>query len=196
VVSDEKLAEIAPRMSTKPVLRKSARQKIQELAPGELAEKSARICRAIEALPEWQSARVLCIFAPLPGEPDVELLQLGGRKVCYPRINGSGLDLYYVENPRAMEVSRWDIREPFADETKASAIPEIDLILVPGLAFSPHGARLGRGAGFYDRLLARPGWRARKIGICFDCQVFETLPREAHDHEVDWVITESQALRI
>ncbi len=182
-------------MSTKPVLRKSARLKIQELAPGELAGKSARLCRLIESLPEWADARILCIFAPLPGEPDVELLNFGPRKVCYPRINGTGLDLYYVENPRAMEVSRWEIREPFADKTSASAIPDIDLILIPGLAFSPDGGRLGRGAGFYDRLLARPGWRARKIGICFDCQILETLPREAHDHQVDWVITDSQAIR-
>jgi 5-formyltetrahydrofolate cyclo-ligase len=181
-------------MSTKPLLRKSAREKIQQLPAAELAEKSARLCRRIEALAEWADARVLCIFAPLPGEPDVELLSFGGRKVCYPRINGTGLDLYYVENPRAMEVSRWEIREPFADHATASAIPDIDLILVPGLAFSPDGARLGRGAGFYDRLLARRGWRARKIGICFECQVFETLPREAHDHQVDWVITEERSL--
>ena len=181
-------------MSTKPVLRKSARQKLMEFAPGDLADKSARLCRHIEGLPEWASAQILCVFAPLPGEPDVELLNFGDRKVCYPRVNGTGLDLFYVENPRAMEVSRWDIREPFADTTTASAIADIDLVLIPGLAFSPDGARLGRGAGFYDRLLARAGWRARKIGICFDCQDLESLPREAHDHPVDWVVTESRAI--
>jgi 5-formyltetrahydrofolate cyclo-ligase len=142
-------------------------------------------------MPEWKTARVVCLFAPLPGEPDIELLKTGKRRVCYPRVNGVELDLYYVTDPQAMEQSRWGIREPQAEARHAADHRDIDLIVVPGLAFSPGGGRLGRGAGFYDRLLAREGWRACKIGVGFDCQVVAELPVEAHDHELDCVVTES-----
>jgi 5-formyltetrahydrofolate cyclo-ligase len=178
-------------MSAKPALRKIIREKIARLTPHETAEKSFRICKAISQMSEWKTARVVCLFAPLPGEPDVELLKIGSRRVCYPRVNGVELDLYYVTDPQSMERTRWGIREPQADARHAADPGDIDLILVPGIAFSREGGRLGRGAGFYDRLLAREGWRARKIGVGFDCQLVTELPVEAHDHELDDVVTES-----
>ena len=177
-------------MSAKDVLRQIIREKIRRLAPGELEEKSMRLCRAVETLPEWRNSRVICLFAPLPGEPGIDRLETGTRRVCYPRVEGNNLALHFVTNPRAMELSRWNIREPQADSGTLVEPGAIDLILIPGLAFSPGGGRLGRGAGFYDRLLARPGWRAFKIGICFDCQLAADLPVEAHDHAVDCVVTE------
>jgi 5-formyltetrahydrofolate cyclo-ligase len=178
-------------MSAKPELRKIMREKIGRLTPLELAEKSARISEVISRMPEWKTAQVICVFAPLPGEPDIEILNTGSRRVCYPRVNGRELDLYYVTDPQSMDSSRWNIREPSADVRNAADHRDIDLIFVPGIAFSRGGGRLGRGAGFYDRLLVREGWRARKIGVCFDCQMADELPVEAHDHELDCVVTES-----
>lgn len=178
-------------MSAKPALRKIIREKITRLTTLEIAEKSARICGIISRMPEWKTARVVCLFAPLPGEPDVELLKIGDRRVCYPRVNGVELDLFYMTDPLEMEHSRWGIREPQANTRNAADPKDIDLIFVPGIAFSPGGGRLGRGAGFYDRLLACEGWRARKIGVGFDCQLVNELPVEAHDHELDCVVTEN-----
>jgi len=183
-------------MSAKLALRNVIREKLCWLTPGEVAAKSTRICEAITRLPEWKKARVVCLYAPLANEPDVEQLGIDSLKICYPRVNGHDLDLYYVSDPRAMKRSRWNIREPAPEAQCAVDHREIDLIFVPGLAFSPEGARLGKGAGFYDRLLARPGWRAHKIGLCFDCQVAAGLPVEAHDHEVDCVVTESGVLKV
>jgi 5-formyltetrahydrofolate cyclo-ligase len=65
---------------------------------------------------------------------------------------------------------------------------EIDLILIPGLAFTRKGERLGRGGGYYDRFLARVGLRAVKLGICFKEQLLEELPIESHDARVDRVL--------
>lgn len=182
-------------MPAKSALRKSIREILGRLNPGEIAEKSARLCEAVEGLPQWKTARIVCLFSPLPDEPDLGLLRLQGRRICYPRVNGSELDLYFVDDPRAMEKSRWNIREPVVAANQPADHREIDLILVPGIAFSREGGRLGRGAGFYDRLLARPGWRARKMGVCFDCQLVGELPVEAHDHEVDCVVTENGLAR-
>ena len=126
-------------MSAKPALRKIVREKIARLTPAEIAEKSARLCEFITRLPEWKSARIVCLFAPLPGEPDVELLEMEGRTVGYPRVKGVELDLFYVSGPRGMEPSRGGIRGPRADATHAADPREIDLILVPGIAFSRGG---------------------------------------------------------
>lgn len=184
------IAGLNPGMS-KPALRKIIREKIALLTPRETALKSEQICGIISRLPEWQSAGVICLFAPLPGEPDIELLETGNRKVCYPQVNGGELELFYVTEPHAMKRSRWGIREPHADTHDAADHRDIDLIFVPGIAFTRGGGRLGRGAGYYDRFLAREGWRARKIGVGFDCQMLDDLPVEAHDHELDSVVTEN-----
>jgi 5-formyltetrahydrofolate cyclo-ligase len=97
-----------------------------------------------------------------------------------------------------MEVLRpgaWKILEPHPERCPVVAVEEIDLIFVPGLAFTRTGGRLGRGGGFYDRFLAgmRPG--AMKVGVCFHAQLAGELPMEAHDHEVGVVVTEREVIR-
>ena len=178
-------------LETKSALRKSIREKLRQLTLVEVAQKSAKICAQIRLLPEWKEARVICIFAPIQGEPNLELLEPEGRQICYPRVNGNALDLYLVADPGTMETSRWGIREPQAEARHLIVPSGVDLIFVPGLAFSSQGRRLGRGAGFYDRLFAQPGWRARKIGVGFDCQIVSELPIEPHDHLLDGAMTES-----
>jgi 5-formyltetrahydrofolate cyclo-ligase len=72
---------------------------------------------------------------------------------------------------------------------------EIDLILLPGLAFDGGGGRLGRGGGFYDRFLADPSLRAVMVGVCFDRQIVDTpLPTESHDIPVHLVVSESRTI--
>jgi 5-formyltetrahydrofolate cyclo-ligase len=81
------------------------------------------------------------------------------------------------------------IREPRAD-CAVAAVDEIDLVLVPGLGFSRDGVRLGRGRGHYDRFLTglRPGVPC--VGVCFRCQLCDSLPSESHDVPVHGVISE------
>jgi len=161
--------------------------------PAEVAEKSARICQRIAAEPAWPQARTVALFASLPLEPDVELLwrQVGARKFCYPRMREGELDLVWVADRESLVLTRWGIREPRFDSAQLVLPGEIDLMLVPGLAFTRDGHRLGRGRGFYDRLLAHPALRAVKLGVCFDAQILEELPTEPHDASVDRVVSES-----
>ena len=81
------------------------------------------------------------------------------------------------------------------DELHDMIRDSFDLVLVPGLAFTAEGERLGRGGGFYDRLLSSPGFRAFKVGVCFDRQMRETLPMEPHDQRVHRVVTEKGFLQ-
>lgn len=180
-------------MPAKPELRKIVRARLAQLQPDQIAEKSARICEAIARHPAWLEARVVCLFAAQATEPHVELLwkKIESRQICYPRVNGIDLDLIRVGDPASLQTSRWQLREPIHDEANILAPGQIDLLLVPGLAFSTDGERLGRGGGFYDRLISNPQLRAHKIGVCFDVQLSDDLPLETHDRKVDEVISET-----
>jgi 5-formyltetrahydrofolate cyclo-ligase len=166
---------------------------ILRLPPDVRAEKSARLCEAIAASAEWQSARTVAIFAPQPREPDVEMLwpHGGGKSFAYPRATEGRLDLFRVASFYELVPGAFGIREPSADLAHAVAPDTLDLILVPGVAFTVNGARLGRGGGFYDRLLVSLPAHTCRIGVCFDSQILPELPVEPHDQHVDFIATES-----
>ena len=166
------------------------------LPPDLRGTKSARLCDAIVNAGAWRNARTVIIFAPQSREPDVEMLwaHAAGRTIGYPRVEDNRLGLYAVASPFDLQSGQWGLREPAADPTRAVAPNAIDLILVPGIAFTRAGARLGRGGGYYDRLLSGLPPGACKIGVCFDVQILPELPTESHDQHVDFVATESGIL--
>jgi 5-formyltetrahydrofolate cyclo-ligase len=135
------------------------------------AERSQRIWAAVEALPVVQAAGVVMAFRSVPGEPDtsafLEWCERHGKRVVLP------------------EPHR-DARDPIAPEL-------VDVVVVPGLAFTPAGARLGQGGGWYDRFLARVRSDCRKVGVCFAPQVVADLPCGVHDVLVDDVISDTTA---
>ena len=163
---------------------------ILPLPPDIRGEKTARICEAILKLPAWHHARIVALFAPQPREPDVELLwqHAAGRRFAYPRIESESVALYSVESLYELQPSRWEIREPRALPEFRVAPDSVDLILVPGVAFTRSGQRCGRGGGFYDRLLAPLPPTAAKVGVCFSEQLVDAIPCEPHDIAVDTVI--------
>lgn len=177
---------------TKSELRKAIRIRLAALPPGARAEKSAAICLAIAQTPQWREARTVGFFAPLPEEPDVDLLWavLGTRAVCYPRIQGDDLVFLRVPNREALlESGRWNLLEPPHRDEHMVDLARIDLLLVPGMAFAADGRRMGRGKGYYDRILARPGFRAPTFGVCFAEQLVPHLPTEDHDRPVHRVFS-------
>ncbi len=122
-------------------------------------------------------------FAPLRLEPDWTGAIERGWKLAFPRIEGSELHFHRVTNLADFVRGPFGAREPAGGEV----IPprEAAVVLVPGLAFDRAGARLGRGGGFYDRLLADAACSAQRIAICFACQIVERVPVDPHDAEVD-----------
>ena len=171
-------------------LRKKMRA-IFPLPPHLRAGKSRCICDVIAALPQWEGAGVVAIFAPQEREPDVELLWecASGRKFGYPRIDGEELELFSVLSPSELRPAQWGIREPVGLPENLIAPREVDIVLVPGVAFTRGGLRCGRGGGFYDRLLAALPEGVLKIGVCFSEQLVDDLPTEPHDRAVDLVIS-------
>ena len=168
------------------------------MTPDARAEKSARLCAAIAESDAWRGARTVAIFAPQPREPDVELLWMhgDGKTFAYPRIAEGRLDLFRVASLHELAPGAFGVREPRAEIEHAVAPDTLDLILVPGVAFTRDGERLGRGGGFYDRLLASLPAHTCKIGVCFDAQILHELPVETHDQRVDFLATESGLLPV
>lgn len=173
-------------------LRREMRQRLRAVGAGRSA-KSAAISAAVAAHPAFQPANDIALFSGLPSEPGLEPLwehRAGG--FCFPRIVEERIEFFRVDSPDELSPAAWNaaIREP---QAAGSLVPPaaIELIIVPGLAFTRRGLRLGRGGGFYDRYLARLDGKCVKLGVCFDVQLLETLPVEPHDQRVDAVVTES-----
>lgn len=126
----------------------------------------------------------------MPDEVDLIplLSRFPGRRWLFPRINGHGLAFHQVRNPATdFRPGPWGILEP-APDLPEIPLAEIDVFLCPGLAFDPTGGRLGRGRGFYDRLLAAARPDSLKIGVCrAEQRVPDTFP-EPHDIAMDEVL--------
>jgi 5-formyltetrahydrofolate cyclo-ligase len=142
------------------------------------------------ALQRWLAAhpdlRTVAIYSPIAGEIDLsKSMQLHpDLRWVFPKVRGHELTFHTGEN---LQPGAFGILEPVAGSAEV-AIPEIDAFICPGLAFDPQGGRLGRGRGFYDRMLsnARPG--ASKIGICFPCQIVPDTFPGPHDFPMDVVL--------
>lgn len=113
------------------------------------------------------------------------------KKFYLPRVNGVNLELLPYDESR-LEIGSFHIEEPRGNDTHP--VEEMEVIIVPGVAFDRKGRRLGRGKGFYDRLLQTA--KAIKIGVGYEFQLLEEIPAEPHDVAMDYVITEHTTIKI
>lgn len=148
-------------------------------------------------LAEWQAASSLLLFAPLPGEPDPTglLSHHGEKSFLFPKISGDSLRLFRWSPESRWSTGPFGVQEPDPASWEEAAAAEIDLALIPGLAFDLAGGRLGRGKGYYDRLLGDCSFRAVKAGICTEERILPSIPMEPHDVPMDLIITEQRAVR-
>ena len=181
---------------TKASLRIHARKAVAALPAAARAAASAEICRRIVALPEWAGARTVALYAAQASEPDLAaLLEAPGISFCFPKICGDGLEFHRCHSMNLLRPGPWTLLEP--DPRRCPVLPplEIDLLCIPGLAFTRAGGRLGRGGGYYDRFLGRVRPEAAALGICFHAQLVPAMPVEIHDREMTRVVTEAEAIR-
>lgn len=181
---------------SKAALRAAARQALSAISPEQRVSDSAEACSRLEAQSDWNRARAVLLFAPMREELDIAPLARqalsAGKRVALPWFDASArvYRACQVEVPlEEVPLGRFGIREPAPGSPEVS-MNELDFILVPGLAFDEHGGRLGRGRGYYDRLLA--GVRATKCGLGYDLQVHPQIPVEPHDILLDCMLTPSR----
>ncbi len=174
---------------TKNELRSVMRVRNRQLSPEERIAAAERIFAAVEMLPAFGRARCVACFCALPDEPPTEAVLRrwsAVRRIVVPRVEGDAMR-FYDYRPSALTSGAFGIAEPVVEDCPVCPPEAIDLMLVPGMAFTREGARLGRGKGFYDRYMAQPELQAFRVGVCFAHQLVETLPTEPHDCAIDAV---------
>lgn len=183
----------------KAALREAVEARRRALSPDEVASRGGEVQRHLAALGVFRPGLVVALYdaqgfeVPL-GELAQELAARGLR-LAWPRVVKGQRVLALHEGlpgPR-WPVSRFGLREPPPDAPPV-APEEVDVWLVPGVAFTRLGARLGRGGGYYDATLARGKPGATHVGVCFECQVLDALPVDPHDRPVEWLATERGVL--
>jgi 5-formyltetrahydrofolate cyclo-ligase len=182
--------------AAKKAIRADVTTALQAMSPEERVEATKRLLAQLEQTGAWQRAQRIMLYAPFPIEPDLKQWwagdggRLAGRVVCYPRIAGRELEVRSVTALGQLQPAAFGLREPDPGQTALVDPATLDLVLVPGLAFTRGGDRLGRGAGFYDRFLAALPPRVVTAALAFACQLREVLPIEAHDQAVQIVLTD------
>jgi 5-formyltetrahydrofolate cyclo-ligase len=168
------------------------------LSPGDVLARGARAQALLLATKEFQAARTVALYASLPGEVPTDALLAAAladnKAVVFPVVPSEGRLLTFraVENAaHLVPFGRLAIREP-EDVRPRVALEAIDLFVVPGLAFTRQGHRLGQGAGYYDATLARAPSSTPRMALTFSEQVLESLPVVETDVPVHFVVTEDQ----
>lgn len=148
----------------------------------------------LEQTAAFMMADRILMYHSLPDELSTHdfLNKWAGRKSFFlPRVNGVNLEILPYDQSR-LELGSFHIEEPTGNDTVEPS--EIEMVVVPAVAYDRRGNRLGRGKGFYDRLLKNT--RAAKVGIGYDFQLIDEVPAEPHDVSMDIVITQNSTLVI
>ena len=172
-------------MLSKKELRIFIRQQKAAHTSSELHILSEKICRDVCRLAIWQSAQSVLLYYPLADEVDVLPLireaHKAGKQVYLPVVSGlESIEIRRYRPDTPMQTGAFGIQEPSGHEINSTEYKAIELAIIPGMGFDRQGHRLGRGKGYYDRLLTRIP-QAYFIGICFPFQKLPQIPSEKHD---------------
>ena len=187
-------------MQQKSELRGEVLARVKSLSGEARTIASQEALRLFRGQSVWERAKSILLFAPLPHELDIwpllgEALR-AGKDVALPRFNEASrayMACAVGDLEKDVCAGMFGIREPSGSCAEVS-LNRLDLILVPGIAFDLKGRRLGRGKGYYDRLLAAT--RGVTCGVAFDEQIVATIPVEPHDIDVDCILTPTRWLEL
>lgn len=175
-------------MTDKKELRRKIKNMRLMLSEEDKMSAAGSVFDKLEKCAAFVVAKHILLYHSLPDELSTHafLKKWCGQKNFYlPRVNGVNLEILPYEQSR-LELGSFHIEEPVGDDVVDPGI--LELIVTPGVAFDRKGNRLGRGKGYYDRLLSTT--RATKIGVAYHFQMVNDLPAEPHDVPVDIVITD------
>jgi 5-formyltetrahydrofolate cyclo-ligase len=169
-------------MLTKAEIRAEVRRRKRAMTAEARAAEAAAVMQLLEQTEEFQQAHRVLLYNSLPDELSTvqflhHCLTLPDKEIFLPRVNGDDIDILPYRGDSSLSVGAFGISEPIGNELIAPGT--IDLVVVPGVAFDRNGNRVGRGKGYYDRLLAQT--QAVRIGVAYSCQIFDEVPAEAHD---------------
>ena len=186
---------------TKDELRKIYRQKIAQISPEQRAEISKKACENLILTEQFRKASIIMFYLAMPQEIDtadaITAAWEQKKTVVVPKVFWDRKEMKAVRINSLDEdfsTGKTGLRNPKGDD---EVLPEeIDLIIVPGLAFDSRGFRLGRGGGYYDKFLAKEKLKAKKCGFCFAQQFIknDNLPVTKNDISVDFLVTDKEII--
>ena len=190
--------------SAKQTLRKIMLARREQLSVEERAGKSAAITGRLCMMPQYRGAGTVLGYmnfgSEYASEPWVQQVLADGKKLVLPRVNrhANRLDLYWVDDlEEQIAAGSWGIREPIVERCRRLGnLDEVEFALLPGVAFSRDGARLGYGGGYYDKLLAHLESPPVLVAAAFSMQVVDGIPVEAGDRNVEWLVTEHETYNV
>ena len=170
-------------------LRRQIREQKRAMTTAQIEEKSRGLTDLFLRTEQYQNAKT--VYGYLPYNQEVRTVALleqamaDGKKVAVPKVYGDEMRFHYMEDLSRTEAGYAGIPEPIGDEPVAE--DETALVLMPGVAFTKDGSRIGYGGGYYDKFLAKePGHPT--VALCYDFQIVEELPLEEFDIPVDLVL--------
>ncbi len=175
---------------SKEEIRKVVSERIRQLDPEQKRRVADKIRELVCALKEFIKAKVVMVYLAKEDEVDttpvIDCAERECKCVVVPVVENDEIKVCRLNG--RLKRGKFGILEP---ESKEEVDPAgIDMILVPGRAFDRKGNRIGRGKGYYDRFLSKlPPSKTAKVGICFSCQLFDSLPVQSTDVPVDLVIS-------
>jgi len=177
---------------TKQQVRNTFLKELHTIAPTEKVSADFKIAQSLTSLRAYKNAKSICTYVSTPEEVNTHQIireaLLAKGSIIVPKVQGSELELYSIRSFEEIKLGSFGIMEP---QTRRAHVPveSIDLFIVPGIAFGMDGSRLGRGKGYYDRLLSNT--TVPIIGLAYNRQVSDTVPHGAKDRKVDIIITET-----
>ncbi len=178
----------------KEAIRSRVKARKNLLDPVERATAAAQVFDLVEKTAAFIMSEHILMYHSLPDELSTRdfIDRWHHRKHFYlPRVNGVNLDILPYDRSR-LHLGAFNIEEPDGDDTVD--ISAIELIIVPAVAYDRHGNRIGRGKGFYDRLLRDS--HAVTVGVAYDCQLVDDIEPDEFDVPVDYVVTEKGIIRV
>ena len=163
-------------------------------------ELSQQICAAFVALPEYKAAKTAMYYVDVRSEVRTRhylpTALTHDKRIVVPYCVNNELELFLLKNMDELSVGMYKILEP---KTELRPLPErkiqpqdLDLVMVPGVAFDRTGGRMGHGFGYYDKLLQHARADAPLVALAFECQLFPEIPTADHDIFMDKIITEKE----
>ncbi len=178
-------------MSSKNTERKKFRQILRNIPDQDILHSSKEICHRIAT--QFSSVKSLAIYAAQKQEVSLQSLHalLPHTQLLYPLCHPERkLSFHLVKKPNELQVGKYGIDEPLPEKHPLLPLSEIEIILCPGLAFTPRGIRLGHGGGYYDRVLEN--FHGITCGIALHQQITPHLPTQPHDILMQHIITDQK----
>jgi 5-formyltetrahydrofolate cyclo-ligase len=191
---------MVPPFATKADARASARAARDCLTPAQRLRYNTSLARHVAGLPEIARADAVLTYAAAKGEADpndfVQFLQSGAPILVFPRVAKNYSLTLHACSAAELQPGAFGIPEP-TEHHPPRELTQVQVVLLPGVAFDQRGGRIGYGKGYYDRLLAqRDATRPFLIGITFDETLYDELPTTSHDQRVDLIVTPSHVIRL